>query len=381
VSRADYKVLHVDTERTWRGGEQQMLYLASGLQERGVETAVICQPDSPCAAKVRAAGVACFEQKMRGESDLLAARDIARISRAGRFSIIHAHTSHAHTLAVVGAKLFGGAPVAVVHRRVDFRIRPRLMNLGIVKYRLGVDHIIAISRVVRSVLMAGGVPADSITVIHSAVDLSRFENAAAPANLRAELGVPENAFLIGNVGYLVGHKAHEYLLRAAAAVLKDVPEAWFVIVGSGPREEELKAEAQRQGVAARVTFTGFRRDVPQLLKVFDLFALSSWGEGLCSALLESMAAGCPIVATAAGGVCDVIRDGHNGILTPVRNAEALARGIIRVAKDPALARRLAENGRRVVRREFSAETMVERTLELYGRLIRPRPPCCAGPRR
>ena len=364
------RVLHVDTERTWRGGEQQMLYLAAGLRNRGIPTAVACQPGSPCAERVRKAGLGCREVPMGGEWDLVAAQRIARIARAGRFDVVHAHTSHAHSLALLAAKFFGGAPIMVAHRRVDFHIRPGLFSIGAAKYRLGVDRIIAISRAVRDVLVSDGVPQENITVIPSAVDLGRFEGITRKAALRAELGVPDDAVLIGNVGYLVGHKAHEYLIRAAPLVLDEIPNAYFLIAGSGPRLRELKSEAEGQGVSSRVLFAGFRPDVPHLLLEFDVFALSSWGEGLCSTLLEAMAMRCPIVATSAGGVPEVILDGETGILVRPRDPEALARGIVSMVQRPELAKQMAENAHRRVREKFSSDALVEQTLRLYEELLR-----------
>ncbi|MBS3763504.1 MAG: glycosyltransferase family 4 protein [Planctomycetes bacterium] len=362
-------VLHLNTEKTWRGGEQQMLYLALGLHRRGFQTAVVSERQSPCSDRVREAGLRCHELHMRGEWDLWAARDIARIAREGGYDILHAHTSHAHTLGSLAARIFDGAARMVVHRRVDFHIHPHFLRLGAVKYRLGVDRIIAISRPVKEVLISDGVPADKIEIIPSAVKLSRFENIEPDPGLRDDLGIPEDAVFIINVGYLVGHKAHEYLIRAAPRVLEEVPDAYFVIAGSGPRLEELQEEARRESVESRVIFAGFRSDVPELLAEADMFALSSWGEGLCSTLLEVMASDLPIVATAAGGVTDVIEDGYNGILVPTRDPEALADGIIRMASDPALAQRMVENARHVVREKFSAKSLVDSTLELYRRLL------------
>jgi glycosyltransferase involved in cell wall biosynthesis len=362
-------ILQVNTERTWRGGEQQMLYLARGLHEREIRTAVCCQPGSPCAERVQEAGLKCHELRMRGEWDLPAGMLLARLFRRGDFDVIHAHTPHAHALAIMATARLGRKPRVVVHRRVDFHIRPRFFRLGSVKYRLGVDRIIAISRPVKKILIEDGVPAGTIEIIHSAVDPGRFEGITPDPGLREELGVPEEAVLVLNVGYLVGHKAHEYLIRAAPSVIERVPDAWFVIAGSGPRLEELQQEAQRAGVSERVVFAGFREDVPQLLREADIFAVSSWGEGLCSSLLEAMASELPIVATTAGGITDVIRDGDNGLLVPPRDPEALAGAIVRVATQPGLGETFARRGREVMEDEFSAEVLVERTLDLYRRLV------------
>ena len=124
--------------------------------------------------------------------------------------------------------------------------------LGALKYRRGVDRYIAVTEAVKRMLVQDGIAPERIEVIHSGTDLSRFENIPRKEGLRAELGIPEGARVIGNVGFLVGHKAHEYLLEAAAIVLKEIPEAFVVIVGEGERREFLEAKAAELGIAARV---------------------------------------------------------------------------------------------------------------------------------
>ena len=218
-------------------------------------------------------------------------------------------------------------------------------------------------------LVQDGIASERIEVIHSGTDLSRFENIARKEGLRAELGIPEGARVIGNVGFLVGHKAHEYLLEAAAIVLKEIPEAFVVIVGEGERRGFLEAKAAELGIASLVSMPGFRSDIPECLREFDVFCLSSWGEGIGGVVLEAMAAGVPVVTAAAGGLDEVVQDGVNGILTPVRRSDALAEGILSILRDEDLARRLTEAGRRTVADSFSVDRMVEETLALYEDIL------------
>ena len=342
-----------------------MCYLARGMRERGHEPHVVCRAGSVCFERVKEMGLPAHEVAIRGDLDLLGARRVAKLADELDADILHAHTSRAHLAAAWGARFARGKPACVVHRRVDFSIHKLPFRLSGLKYRRGVDRYIAVTAAVKRMLIQDGIAPERIEVIHSGTDLSRFENLPRKEGLRAELGIPEGARVIGNVGFLVGHKAHEYLLEAAAMVLKDVPEAFVVVIGEGERREFLETKAAELGVSSRVSMPGFRRDIPECLREFDVFCLSSWGEGIGGVVLEAMAAGVPVVTAAAGGLDEVVRDGVNGILTPIRRSDALAEGILKVLGDADLARRLTEEGRRTVTDSFSVDRMVEKTLALY----------------
>jgi len=363
------KTLHLNTERTWRGGEQQMCYLARGLIERGHSATVLCPPDSPCRERAESLGLPVLPFRTRGDLDLLAARRLARIVEETGADIVHSHT--ARTVAPAAAcKLFTRRPVkCVAHRRVDFSIHKLPFGLSRLKYRWGVDRYIAVTGAVKEVMIADGIPADRIAVIHSTTDLTRFEGVGRRAGLRAELGVPEGARVVGTVGALVEHKDHATLLGAIPPVRNEHPDAFFLIVGEGPLRRSLEAHARRLGIAGCLAMPGFRPDVPQCLAEMEVFCLSSWGEGLAGAVLEALAMRLPVVATRAGGLPELIRDGENGLLVPVRDSAALARAISRLLSDPPLAGRLGEEGRRTVESGFTTDHMLEKTVALYEALL------------
>jgi glycosyltransferase involved in cell wall biosynthesis len=363
------RVMHVDDQAGWRGGEQQMLYLAEGLARRSIPTGAVLQSGGPAAREAQKAGIEVFELPMRGELDLVAAWRIARLARAGRFNILHSHTAHAHTLILLAAGLFRARCRVVVHRRIEFPVGRSAFGLGRLKYRFGVDAFIAISNRVKETLMDAGVPEWKVFVVRSATDPQRFINAAVSPGLRASLGIPEDAFVVGNVGALVGHKDHGALLEACRIVRGAIPRTWVVIVGEGPLRESIVNAARRLHMLDRLVMTGFRWDVPQLIRMFDVFALSSSEEGMCSALLEAAAAGCPVVATDAGGVREAVLPGETGTVVPVRNPQALAEGILEAAHKPERARTMAERGRERVLKKFNADALTGQTLEVYRRVL------------
>jgi len=370
------KVLHVNTERTWRGGEQQVLYLARGLQARGVTQELLCQQNSVLAARARDAGLPVWERRLHGEVDLPSMRAMAERLRAGHFDLIHMHTSHAHTLGLVAARLAGrrrpgDRPATLVSRRVDFSIRKRrLLDFSHLKYTWGLDRIVCVSEMIRAVLLRDGLPPALVGVVHSGVDVARLNGAPdRRADYRREFGVPSGAPLIATVGHCADHKGQRFLVAAAPAVLQRFPEARILVVGEGELLPDLKEQARALHVEGRVLFPGFRTDVPALLRALDLFCFPSHLEGLGTSVLDALAVGLPVVATTAGGIPEMITDGVHGRLVPPRDPAALAAALVEMLEHPERARQMGEAGRARVMAEFTADRMVEKTLGEYERLV------------
>lgn len=358
--------LHIDTEHTWRGGEQQALYLTTGLSERGHAVTVACQPDSPMAKRAREAGLEVAEVRMRGEADFRAVWALRRLIRRGGFDIVHMHTSHAHALGCAAAALARRGKT-IVSRRVDFGVARNLFS-GF-KYRHGVDRFIAISQAIKQVLAGGGVDPNRIDVVHSGIHLGRFEN-VPPNHFREELGIPPDAPIIGNVAHMADHKGQRYLVAAMPRVLEAEPQARLVIVGDGELRGALEAQVSELDLGHAVTFTGFRTDVPQWLDLFDLFVMSSHLEGLCTSVLDALAMRTPVVVTDAGGLPEIVDHETHGLVVPAKEPRPLAEAIVRLLRDRELGQRLAEAGRRRVEAEFSDASMVEGTLRVYQEVMR-----------
>jgi len=370
------KSLHMDTERTWRGGEQQLLYTAEGLRDRGMPVTVLAQPDSPLFECARAAGLDTRAFSVRSEADLGAARRLKKLLRSEPFDIVHCHTPHAHAIAVAALWVLPAAlrPKLVVSRRVDFSIRRRgdLFGLSIRKYNRA-DRILAVSAAVRGILIRDGVDAARITLVREGIDVARIERAPQrTAEIRAMLGIRENERLIGNVAALTAHKGQRYLVEAVPAVRAALPGARVAIFGEGELRSELEAQARSLGLGDALVFAGFRppEEVPAILKALDLFVMSSVEEGLGTTLFDAMAAGTPIVATCAGGIPEIVRDGETGLLVEKRDPQALAAAVVRMLTDAPLAKRLAAAAGEFVRREGTKERMVEETLRAYLELVR-----------
>lgn len=361
------RVLHMDTEKGWRGGEQQALYLATGLAKRGVENLCVGQPGLPYVERAAAAGLAVAEIRTRGEGDLPGIMKLRRLFREWRPDIVHMHTSHAHTLGVL-ALAFGAPGKAVVSRRVDFSIYRNFLRTSWFKYRFGVDRYVAISHGIKRQMVKDGIPADRIEVVHSGVDPARFAG-VEPHDFHAEWELPPGAPIIGDVAAFGWHKAQEVLVRATPKILERHPEARVFLIGDGECRPAVAAEAERLGVADRIIFTGFRTDVPSLIRGMDCFVMCSVLEGLCTSLIDALALGCPAVGSAVGGIPEVLVDGETGLTVPPRDPDALAAAVSRVLSEPDLRAGLIERGRRHMQEKFTVDTMVDGNLSVYERLL------------
>lgn len=361
------RVLHIDTEKGWRGGEQQALYLAEGLKRRGVENVCVGQPGLPYVERCAAKGLAVEPIRSRGEADPTAVTRLRRLVRSWRPDVVHMHTSHAHTLGVLAARS-AGVGRTVVSRRVDFTIYRNALRLSWLKYRFGVDRYVAISEGVRAQMLKDGIPAERIRIVHSGIDLTRFDG-VKPHDYAAEFGLPRGAPVILDVAAFGWHKAQEVLVQATPAILAEAPQARVVFVGEGEEMEKVRAEAKRLGVDSRIIFTGFRTDVPSLLAGADVFVMCSVMEGLCTSLLDALALRRPAVGSAVGGIPEVLIDGVTGLTVPARDPAALSAAVLRVLHDRELSARLADAGRRHVEAKFTVDAMVEGTLAVYRELV------------
>jgi len=367
---------HLNTEPTWRGGEQQTLYLLEGLLRRGHVAVLFCPRGSPLAARAGSAGIDVRPLAVRSEGDVPAILRLAGHLRRLAPEVLHMHTSHAHTVGVCAATLSGRSIRRIVSRRVDFSIyRHSFLGLNGIKYAVGVDRYLAVSNVIRDVLVADGVNASRVGVVHSGVDPDRFRDASAAwrAAFLEDLGLAHGTPIVGTVAALASHKGLEHLIDAAADLVKR-RECAFAVAGEGSLRAELERRIADRGLERRFRLLGFQERVGDFLAGIDVFAFPSVAEGLGTSLLDALALERPAIASRAGGIPEIIEDGENGLLAAPGDARSLADGIERILGEPELARRLGTAGRRTVLERFSVDAMVDKTLAAYHEVIARRRP-------
>lgn len=359
--------LHIDTARTWRGGQNQVLVTVLGLRALGHRTVLVAHPDGVLRRRA-AEGLELVPLASRAEMDLRAAWRLSRVLTQLRPEIVHAHDSHAVAMGAVALSMMTARrkPPLVAARRVDFHLRGNAFSRW--KYRQ-VDCFICVSEAIRSMLTADGVPPARAVTVNEGIDLGRVD-AAPPADLHEELWLPHDAPIVGNVAALVPHKGQKHLVDAAAIVVQHVPDARFVIAGEGELRGPLERQIRELNLQKHVFLLGFRPDVLSLHKAFDVFVMSSVTEGLGTSLLDAMACGKPIVATTAGGIPEVVEDGGSGLLVPPRDRLALADALTAMLSDSGLRERLGRRGLQIARERFSAERMVQDTLRVYRQVAR-----------
>lgn len=357
--------LHIDTARTWRGGQNQALLTVMGLRAIGHRTALVAHADGELRRRA-GEGLDLIPISSRNEMDLSAAWKLGRVLRSERPDVVHAHDPHGVAMASLAISLNPKLPppLLVASRRVDFPLKTHAFSRW--KYRQ-VDLFICASDAIRRIVAGHGVEPERLLTVHEGIDIGHVDQAAL-ADIHGEFWLPHGVPIVGNIGALVAHKGQRYFVEAAAQVLKSVPDAHFVIAGEGELRRELEAQIHHLGLEKRVLLTGFRLDVLSLLKAFDVFVMSSTTEGLGTSILDAMACRRAVVGTRAGGIPEVVDDGTTGFVVPTHDATAMASAIVRLLKDERLRARFGDAGRRRVEREFSVERMVRATLDAYEAL-------------
>jgi glycosyltransferase involved in cell wall biosynthesis len=357
--------LHIDTARTWRGGQNQVLTTVMGLRSLGHRTMLVAHSEGELKRRAEE-GLDLISLAPKTEMDLTAAWRLSRILKQLKPDVVHAHDPHGVAMAGLALSMSTqlAKPPLVAARRVDFHLRGSSLSRW--KYRQ-VDCFICASEAIRQMLVGDGVPAARAVTVHEGIDIERVDS-ASPAKLHEELWLPHHAPIVGNVAALVPHKGQRHLIEAARLVLPQVPDARFIIAGEGELRPSLERQIKDHHLEKHVLLVGFRPDVLSLHKAFDIFVLSSVTEGLGTSLLDAMAAGKPVVATMTGGIPEVVVDGETGFLVPPRDHAAMAEAIVALLKDEALRRRMGEAGRARACALFSAERMVQETLRVYQRV-------------
>lgn len=359
--RRPLRVMHVDTERGWRGGERQALWLAEALARLGDVNVFAARRGEPLGRRAAAAGFTVEEIAPTFEGDLRAAWRLRRALRTHRVGIVHAHTAHAVTLGAL-ATIGTGIPL-VATRRVDFPLHD---NAGTRWKYARVAALIAISQAVADVVASARLRTP-VVVVPDGTDVRRQRRPADAATL-ASLGVPAGAPLVVQVSQLVDHKDPLTFVAAVAAAKHRTPALQALLIGDGPLRGAVERAVADAGLRDSLHVPGYRPDADMLLAAADVVTLSSREEGMGSVLLDALVFSRPVAATRAGGIPEVVRDGETGLLVAVGDAGGLGAAITTLLTDRSLAARLGAAARARAPR-FSTEVMATHTRAVYEALL------------
>lgn len=362
------KLLHVSTAMSWRGGEQQLTYLASELQAKEIQQIVLCPEGTPLAEKLMDAGLLVSTYTTRGVLDIFLARAIHRICETASIDIIHCHDSHAHSGAVIASLLFGNKSAIVVNRRINFPVSGNFLSKW--KYNHpSVRKIICVSEAIRKITAPSIRNPDILTVIHSGIDPARYPEGKEYPKLLDELELNASNLLVGNLSALDKTKDYPTFLKTAAIVVQKNPAIHFVIAGKGKEERHIRQLIRQLNLEHRVHLLGFRTDVVAVMKSLDIFLITSVIEGLGTIVLEAFAAGTPVVATHTGGIPEMVEDGVTGLMAPARDPNQLAECVLRLTEEPVLRERLTTNASHRLQ-QFTYHETARKTLTVYQQITR-----------
>lgn len=360
------RILHVSTPKSWRGGEQQLAYLADELRRKEVFQHVLCRSGGELASFLDKEGFSYTTKNKFSGFDLLFARELAKLCTREKINCIHTHDSHAHTAAVLAADFFGNKVPVVVSRRVDFSVSNSFFSRYKYNHRK-IAAILCVSNKIKEITAPAIKNQSKLITVYSGVDKSRYYN-VKPVNLHEEFDIPKERKIIGNIAALAPHKDYPTFISCAETLLKTDNKLQFLIVGDGPLKNEVSQIVSKSRFANHFTLTGFRKDVLCVLKAFDVFLISSKTEGLGTSIIDAFGCCIPVAATRAGGIPELVEHEVTGLSAPVKDFKALAVEVRRILDDEALRDQVVKSALKKLEL-FTKEQTAAHTLDVYRKIL------------
>jgi glycosyltransferase involved in cell wall biosynthesis len=356
------RVLYVDLEREWRGGQSQAWLTLRGLHERGHDVDLLAAQNSALANRVTEIGITVHPVPRLGMR-AWAAVSLRGLLAKNRFELVHLNEPHALTAAWF-ADAHKHLPL-LLSRRIGFPLQKNLMSQA--RYR-AVKRFLANSKDVAQSLIRSGIGTERILIVNEGVEISPLPTEEQRKSAREHWGFKENDFVFGCVSVFVPEKGQRHLIEALPAVRASHPEARLLLAGDGACRAELETLAKQLGQAEAVLFPGFVNNVTQVYAALDAFAFPSEFEGLGTALQAAMATGLPCISTSRGALGEVV-DHERTALVAEPDGREFASAMLRLIAEEELRRRLGDAGRREVEQRFSAELMVDNTIRVYKEVL------------
>ena len=371
------RILHVDPERQWGGGEAQVLGLTRYLHRVGHISHVATPRHGVLAQRLQHDNLTVQPLSVRNHLDGLAGWRLRRLVRRERYDLVHFHTARAHAL----SPWLHALPVRrLVTRRMDYPIKAGWLSRFL--YDRQVDMVIAISAGVAAALGTAPVSDRPIRIIPSGIDTKQFlPTASQRMAIRRQYGLGEDTTVILMAGALTKRKSPHTLIEAAAQLHSGCRQSQYaqqtdqalslhyLICGAGPLRQELEAQVRALGLASVFHFAGFCRDLPAYLAAADIFVHTPVWEGLGVAVIEALAAGLPVVASRVGGIPELVADRETGLLIPAQDPSALCNALLQCVRHPDWAKTLGTHGQAKVQTHFDIETTARANEALYYELL------------
>ncbi len=357
-------IVHIDTQTSWRGGEKQVIELIKGLEELGQKNYLFCKSSSEISKMAEKKDINLVHLPLRGEWDIFSVLEMRSFVKKNKVDIVHAHTSHAHSIALLALLRMSNCKL-VVSRRVDFHVYNYFSKRF--KYGKRVGKIITVSDAIKRILIEDGIDPEILVTIRSGFVTGEFEKSDKSIDLRKKLGIGPETVVVSTIAALAPHKAHQILLKAASHVLKKHPDVKFLFAGEGEMKAQIEKDIHNLGIEDSIILLGFVKDVGAVYRASDIFALSSEEEGLCTSILDAMYFGLPIVATSAGGIPELVHDGINGLIVPVNNYMLFAERLNVLIEDRDRRKTMGLRSSGILEQNTVQQT-IEKTLSVYNEL-------------
>ncbi len=358
--------MHIDTRPDWRGGQNQVLLTLRGLRARGHGVELLALAGGALEKRALAEGFIVHAIPPRSVRPG-GARLLRKIMRARRFDIIHAHDPHGLTIAWLA-----GAP-----RRAALVAQRRVANpltggrIALARYRAA-RRIFAVSRFIAESVIRSGIDPQKVEVVYEGVELPAPPATGEREQAREKFGITASEIMLGCVGYLLPEKGQEALILAMPAILRQFPNCRLILAGDGPCRRELESLAKKLGAANAVIFTGFVERIADIYRALDIFLFPSLAEPLGTSMLAAMSYGLPVIGVASGGVPEMIEHERNGILVAAPDPASFAGATLRLLRTREESKRLGVAACATIAEKFTADRMVEATLDRYNRILESR---------
>ncbi len=361
------RVLHLSSEKSWRGGEQQIAYLIGELKNQEVDCHVICKKDSAFSQYCINQGWSFQEAGFKNSFDILSAIKVLKYCRTYHIDLVHIHGSGSHGVGVLSAAL-GNNSKLILSRRVDFPLKSNIFSRW--KYNHpSIKRILCVSDKIKEIVEKSIDNKGICRTVYSGIDLEKFSQSSKQNSLRKKYNLDEQTKLIGNTSAIADHKDYFTFVNTAEEVLTRQKNVCFFIFGTGPLLQELKEYIEEKCLTEKIIFTGFVNNIPEVLPELDVFLMTSKTEGLGTSLLDAMASGVPIVATEAGGIPEIVIDGNTGLSAKVKDFMTLSDHVINLINDHELANKLVTNAAKFVLK-FEKKETAKHTLQVYKEILK-----------
>jgi glycosyltransferase involved in cell wall biosynthesis len=357
------KILLVDLDTEWRGGQNQALLMLEGLNARNYVAELISPEGSELGNRAQARGITVHAVSPH-YSRISAATKISQLAKTGEFDIVHANEAHAVTAAWL-ARAHRRVPF-VISRRVGYPVRNSAVALS--RYQAAA-RILPISGWVAQRLVSSGIKSENMTVVYEGVEIPRLPPPQVRREARALWGVTDDSPLLGCVGVLLPDKGQDLLIHALADLRNEFPQALLLLAGDGPDKSRLKQLATSLGITDAVIFVGFVKGMDPVYSALDVFLFPSRFEGLGTSLLSAMSYGLPSVAFSCCAFGEIIEDQKSGFLVETGDVTALRNAAATLLHDPAQAQQMGQAARTRIEDKFSAPKMVEAMIQVYQSLV------------